>query len=103
MYLIESVLHIGRDNMGIRTGVGNEIRFGSSRVARHVLLAGFAMGCIANSERTAQPASRSIIADVILSVDNRTRSPVVIYVGANKMSDSLGVVPAHGAGGCRVR
>ena len=76
--------------MAISTAVGNDFRLGG-RSALNLLLAGLALGCISN-EQSAQPSPRSIIADVFVSVDNRTLNPVVIYVGAGAMTDSLGVV-----------
>ncbi len=39
------------------------------------------------------PASRSIVADVVLTVDNRTSRPSLIYLRSEDRSDSLGEVP----------
>ena len=60
---------------------------------RIALVAGLAYACAATEDTQKSRASRSIVADVILTVDNRTSRAVVIYLEADTLHDSLGVVP----------
>ncbi len=79
--------------MGIDPGYGNEFSMRVLRMFRGLLLVLLASGCKSGDEARTLPASRSIIADVVVSVDNRTSNPVLIYAGAGDVSEPLGTVP----------
>lgn len=76
--------------MGIRTEYGNKYCTGVRSVI-YLAFIGLIVACSGN-EQSAPPVSRSIIADVIVSVDNQTRNPLSIHVGAGSVTESLGVV-----------
>ena len=76
--------------MGIRNEYGNEYRRGLLGVLQIVFIAIIA-ACSSN-DQSVPPVSRSIIADVIVSVDNQTMNPLSIHVGAGQVTESLGVV-----------
>lgn len=79
--------------MGIGNKDGNEFRRRSRRAVA-LLFAALNVTCTGN-EQAAPPRQRSIIADVIVSVDNHTSNSVAIYVNTGAVSDSLGVVPGR--------
>jgi hypothetical protein len=57
-----------------------------------LVLTGVLAACTADGQHEPR-ASRPIVADVILTIDNRTARGVVIYIEAGNTRDSLGVVP----------
>jgi hypothetical protein len=57
-------------------------------------MAGSLSGC-ATDEPREPPASQSIVADVIIAVDNRSWRPMLIYVEAGQAEHSLGSVPGR--------
>jgi hypothetical protein len=70
---------------------GNKIRRMANRVAGAVLVAALVTACA--TDDSAQPrVPRSIVTDVILTVDNRTPRAVLIYLESGSWSDSLGMV-----------
>lgn len=80
--------------MGISPGDGNEIQNCARAVVAGILLTVIAYGCAGGEQRTV-PVSRSIIADVVVSVDNRTERPVKISAGTRSFTETLGVVPGR--------
>ena len=76
--------------MGIRTQYGNEYRTGLICIVQLMLIA--VISACSGNEQSMRPVSRSIIADVIVSVDNQTMSPLSIHVGSGQVTESLGVV-----------
>jgi hypothetical protein len=80
--------------MEMRSSEGNKTRIAARRTLRAVLLASLLSGCAPDDERE-PPASRSIVADVIIAVDNRSWRPMSIYVEAGQTEHSLGAVPGR--------
>lgn len=78
--------------MGFSPGDGNEIRTCARGVVAGIVLTVIAYGCSGGEQRTV-PVSRPIIADVVVSVDNRTGRQVQISAGADSFVETLGVVP----------
>src|SRR5688572_3171415 len=79
-------------NMEPRRWEGNRIRAMSRRIGRLIAFASLVSAC-GTDDRREPPPSRSIVADVILTIDNRTSRAALIYLEAGTFRDSLGVVP----------
>jgi hypothetical protein len=79
-------------NMEPRSWEGNKIRAVSRRIGRLISLAILASAC-GTDDRREPPPSRSIVADVILTIENRRSQAALIYLEAGTFRDSLGVVP----------
>lgn len=76
--------------MGPSFGEGNKAR--AARGVRLTSVAILVTACAADPQPLPR-VSRSIIADVIVTIDNQTRQGMVIYVEAGTTRDSLGIVP----------
>jgi len=62
------------------------------RIRLLMVLASLTSACATEDHRK-PPPSRSVVADVILTVDNPTSRRVIIYLESGVTRDSLGVVP----------
>lgn len=80
--------------MNVCTREGNDTRRASQFALGMAILAAVISAC-AGHDQTVPPASRSIVADVIISVDNRSPRPKLIYLDAGRAEHSLGPVPAR--------
>ena len=63
------------------------------RRALRVVVAASVLPACASNEPHESPGPRYIVADVIVSVDNRTSRPMFIYVEAGAMQHVLGEIP----------
>jgi hypothetical protein len=82
------------DNMRVSHLVRNKSRT-VVRLVRQLAVAGtVSWACTTNDPRESH-VSRSVVVDVIVSVDNQTSRPMTIYLDAGAMHDSLGVVLAR--------
>jgi hypothetical protein len=89
---------------GAWQGVLTDAKTGRRCTARSpLMIAAFVAACARDVNREPRP-SRSIVTDVILTVDNRTPQSMVSYLHSGSLSDSLGEVPADllGRSHCRV-
>jgi hypothetical protein len=71
---------------------GNKNRMYAIRVVWVTMLVGSVVACSTDRDLEARPP-RSIVTDVILTIDNQTSRPLVIYLESGTRWDSLGVVP----------
>ena len=74
-----------------RSGDGNKRQL-TGRLRLLMVLASLISACATEDYRK-PPPSRSVVADVILTVDNQTSRRVMIYLESGVIRDSLGVVP----------
>lgn len=82
-------------NMKPRRFSGNNVRRARSGIARRAAaFVVLATGCAADPRTEASPP-RSILTDVVLTVENEATRPFVIYLRADAWTDSLGQVPGH--------
>jgi hypothetical protein len=83
-------------NMKPRRDSGNNARRAVPGVAAALLGATFAVvsGCAADKRAEAAPP-RSILTDVVLTVENEETRPFVIYLRSDAWTDSLGQVPGN--------
>jgi hypothetical protein len=65
-----------------------------ARVVRQLAVAGAVSGACTTTDPRDPHVSRSVVADVIVSVDNQTSRQMTIYLDAGATHDSLGVVLA---------
>ena len=89
---------------GAWQGVLTDAKTGRRCTARSpLMIAAFVAACARDVNREPRP-SRSIVTDVILTVDNRTPQSMVSYLHSGRSSDSLGEMPADllGRSHCRV-
>ena len=80
--------------MGSRAVYRKQFRSAGYNAGRAIVALSLASACMPG-ERATPPPSRSIIADVVVSVENHEDRSVMIYVVAGSMHDSLGVVSRH--------
>jgi len=82
--------HLSFNNMERRSREGNKLHWRLSRI-RLVAVVCLLSSCTTETHREPR-VSRSIVADVILTIDNRTSRAVMIVLEAGTTRDSLGVV-----------
>ena len=80
--------------MEMRSSEGNKTRIAARRTLLAVITASLISGCAPDDQRE-PPAPQSIVADVIIAVDNRGWRPMLIYVEAGQTEHSLGAVPGR--------
>jgi hypothetical protein len=73
---------------------GNQTRIAARSTLLAVVMAGLLSGCASDDQRE-PPTPQSIVADVIIAVDNRGWRPMLIYVEAGQTEHSLGAVPGR--------
>jgi hypothetical protein len=71
---------------------GNKAQPMARRIRLLMVVASLTSACATHDDHK-PPASRSIVADVIVTVDNQTSRAVMIYLESGVIRDSLGVVP----------
>jgi hypothetical protein len=64
----------------------------TGRITLLMMMASLISACATEDYRK-PPPSRSVVADVILTVDNQTSRRVLVYLESGVTRDSLGVVP----------
>jgi hypothetical protein len=83
-------------NMKPCSGEGNERRPIARHAIRSLMIAAVVVACAPDLSHESRP-SRSIVTDVIVTVENRTSQPSLIYLQFGDRSDSLGEVPRRSA------
>jgi len=90
VYVSESSGPHRHHNMKPRSGEHNR-KLAAPYVFWSVIIAALVSSCD-SGERREPRSSRSIIADIILTIDNRTPQSVLVYLRSEGRSDSLGQV-----------
>ena len=81
-------------NMKRHNQEGNKGRSAVRRAVGCVVIAGVVASCTADARHEPAPP-RSIVTDVIVTIDNRTSHSASIYIASGAWSDSLGAVPGR--------